>query len=84
MNIKRALTIGLLLLFVSSTGCAYRHFLGLHGPSIRNNPEMHSDVQEDSQCLECHNPKTATDAPPTSHPGFKGCLKCHNDAITKR
>ena len=83
MNIKTVLPIGLLLLVVSSTGCAYRYYLGMHGPSIRNTPEMHRDVQEDWQCLECHNPQTSTDAPPTTHPEFKGCIKCHDDAIVQ-
>ncbi len=80
MNTPKKLTIVFLLFLLSSSGCAYRYYLGLHGPSIKSNPEIHIDVQNDDQCLECHDPHTPTDAPPTSHPDFKGCLKCHNDA----
>jgi hypothetical protein len=80
MNGKRALTLALLIVLMVSTGCAYRYYLGMHGPSTRNFPEIHLDsITEDAQCLECHAAKNETgDAPPTSHPGFKGCLKCHN------
>lgn len=80
MNTKKILTVVFLLLLLLPTGCAYRHYLGMHGPSIKSSPEIHLDAQNDDQCLECHAPNTPTDAPPTSHPGFKGCLKCHNDA----
>ncbi len=81
MNIKKTLTLFFLLLFLSSTGCAYRHYLGMHGPSITSSPEIHVDVQDDAECLECHDPQMQADAPPTNHPNFKGCLKCHNDAL---
>ncbi len=81
MSLKKKTSIALLLLLVSSSGCAYRYYLGMHGPSIRNTPEIHAGVKDDSQCLECHNPDDPTDAPPTTHPGFKGCLKCHNDVL---
>ena len=80
MNMQKILSLALLLLIVSSSGCAYRYYLGMHGPSIRNSPEIHLDVKEDEQCLECHNPDTPTEAPPTDHPHFKGCLNCHDDA----
>ena len=80
MNTKGILTIVCLLLLLSSAGCAYRHYLGMHGPSIKSSPGIHIDVQNDDQCLECHDPQTATDGPPTSHPDFNRCLKCHNDA----
>jgi hypothetical protein len=80
MNGKRALTLALLVVLMASTGCAYRYYLGMHGPSTKNSPEIHLDtITEDSQCLECHAAKNAAgDAPITSHPGFKGCLKCHS------
>ena len=29
--------------------------------------------------LICHHPDRDPNGPPTSHPQFKGCLKCHND-----
>lgn len=80
MIMKKVLTITLMILIIVSSGCAYRHYLGMHGPSIRNLADTHKGVTEDSQCLECHNPDDPTDAPPTNHPGFKGCLKCHNGA----
>jgi hypothetical protein len=35
-------------------------------------------VTRDDQCLECHHPDHAQ-GPPTPHPDFTGCLKCHND-----
>ena len=81
MNEKRLLTLVLLMVLMTSGGCAYRYFLGMHGPSTKSSPEIHTDsITEDMQCLECHAPKDASgDAPRTSHPGFKGCLKCHND-----
>lgn len=80
MNMQKTLCLALLLFIVSSSGCAYRYYLGMHGPSIRNSPEIHLDVREDGQCLGCHDPDTPTDAPPTDHPRFKGCLGCHDDA----
>jgi hypothetical protein len=42
MMIKKTVTFFFLLLFLSSTGCAYRHYLGMHGPSINSNPEIHA------------------------------------------
>ena len=80
MIIKKALTLFFLLLTLSSAGCAYRHYLGMHGPSINSSSEIHVDIQDDAECLDCHDPQTSSDAPPTNHPNFKGCLKCHNDA----
>ncbi len=65
-----------ILFFV--TGCAYRYYLGFHGPSIRLSPDVHESVTQDKECLECHHPDNA-DGPPTPHPKFIGCLKCHND-----
>jgi hypothetical protein len=83
MNRKAALTLALLVVLISSGGCAYRYYLGMSGPSIRNFPEMHTDfIKEDSQCLECHaSHDNSGYAPITSHPNFKGCLKCHNDPV---
>jgi len=80
---KRLLTMLLLAMLASSAGCAYRHYLGMHGPSTRNCPDIHdASIKDDAQCLECHSPKNASgDTPTTSHPGFKGCLKCHNDPV---
>jgi len=69
--------ISLTLLF----GCAYRHYLGFHGPSIKARSEVHAGVVEDRDCLRCHHPDRDPSGPPTSHPNFKGCLKCHNDDV---
>lgn len=77
MKSKKFTTIALLLIVVLFSGCAYRYYLGMHGPSIKNSPEIHLDFKQDDQCLQCHDPDSPTDAPPTSHPQFKGCLKCH-------
>jgi hypothetical protein len=60
-------------------GCAHRYYLGFHGPSIKAHPEVHANVSSDSDCLQCHHPDKNPYGPPTSHPQFKGCLKCHND-----
>ena len=81
MNKKTALTLALLAALTASGGCAYRHYLGMSGPTTRNSPDIHTEaIKEDGQCLECHFPKdNSGDAPITSHPNFKGCLKCHND-----
>lgn len=75
------MTLALLAVLAGTGGCAYRYYLGMHGPSIRKHPEVHTeDIREDTQCLECHSPANQSgEAPATSHPGFKGCLKCHND-----
>ncbi len=79
MNKIKIFTLALLFVLASG-GCAYRHYLGMHGPSTRAYPEVHSkDISKDGQCLECHASDSASDAPQTSHPGFKGCLQCHND-----
>lgn len=68
----------LALLFIIF-GCSYGYYLGLHGPSIKLYPAQHEGVTEDEECLECHDPENGTGDPPTSHPHFTGCLKCHND-----
>ena len=39
---------------------------------------------EDYECLECHHPDKDPEGPPTTHPNFTGCLKCHNDDIKTR
>ncbi len=70
--------IAMLLL---ATGCAYRYYFGFHGPSIRQHPDAHESVIQDKDCLECHHPDNA-EGPPTPHPDFKGCLKCHNDELS--
>ncbi len=72
-----------LLLFVIILiifGCSLKAYMGMHGKSIKQYPEIHEDVSQDSECLECHHPDNA-DALPTPHPNFKGCIKCHNDDI---
>jgi hypothetical protein len=61
-------------MFVCS--CAY---LGFHGHSIKLHPDVHSGVSEDHECLDCHHPDKEIQGPPTPHPGFSGCIKCHND-----
>ena len=63
------------------SSCAYRYYLGFHGPSIKPTPDVHEGVTEDDQCLECHHPDKEPSGPPTTHPNFTGCLKCHNDDI---
>lgn len=69
------------MLMFSLAGC-YGHgaYLGLHGKSIKRYPALHEGIVRDSQCLKCHHPDTAN-GPPTPHPDFKGCLKCHNDEL---
>ena len=64
------------LLLVAAPACAY---LGAHGPTIRSYPDVHKGAAEDTQCRECH-AGTAPEGPVSPHPGFHGCLKCHNDA----
>lgn len=73
-------TMGLCLLLLTS-GCAYRYYLGIHGPSIQRYPEIHADAATDRECLSCHHPERDPAGPPTSHPQFTGCLKCHNDPV---
>ena len=68
------------LLFIMF-GCTYRYYLGFHGPSIQLHPEQHESATQDKECLECHDPKNDPEGPPTSHPHFTGCLKCHNDEV---
>lgn len=62
------------------SGCAYQAYLGFHGTSIKLHPEIHTGVSSDSECLQCHSPENPL-GPPTPHPGFTGCLECHNDEV---
>ncbi len=53
-----------LIIIISSflivmSSCAYRHYLGFHGPSIKRSPDMHEGVTEDEEFLECHHPDKA-------------------------
>lgn len=82
MNGSQKIMIACAALMLFS-GCAYRYYLGMHGPSIKAFPDIHQGVTEDQGCLSCHHPDRNTDAPPTSHPEFTGCLKCHNDDLKK-
>jgi hypothetical protein len=76
MGIKTVACCGMLLF---SCACAYRHYLGMHGPSVRSFPDIHSGQTADRECLGCHHPDQDPEGPATSHPEFTGCLKCHND-----
>ena len=72
--------IVLLALFITLfSNCAYRHYLGFHGPSINLHPDIHSGFSRDTECLECHHPDKSGKGPQTSHFNFTGCLKCHAD-----
>jgi hypothetical protein len=71
----------LLFILILLSSCAYRHYMGLHGPSIKAYPLVHSGFKEDKTCLMCHSPESDAEAPKTSHPKFTGCLKCHNDEL---
>jgi hypothetical protein len=62
-------------------GCAY---MGFHGKSIRAYPDIHANVRTDQECLECHHPDKDPQGPPTPHPRFTGCIKCHNDEIAAK
>lgn len=75
MTVYTLIAIGL---SVIALGCAY---LGFHGKSIRAYPDIHAGVRTDQECLECHHPDNDPQGPPTPHPQFTGCLKCHNDAV---
>ncbi len=67
-------------IFLMFSGCAYKAYMGIHGSSIKLYPEVHENITEDKQCLDCHHPDIA-EGPVTPHPGFQGCIKCHNDEI---
>ena len=76
---KRIMSFLIIAAMLIICGCAYRHYLGMHGPTMRVFPDLHEGVTEDRQCLDCHGPDNDPQGTATSHPGFKGCLKCHND-----
>lgn len=75
----KVIFFGIMLTIVN--GCAYRYYLGLHGPSIKKAPDIHEGITEDKDCLSCHHPDRDPEGPPTTHPQFTGCLKCHNDDL---
>jgi hypothetical protein len=79
MTMKRLMLCSMAMILFG--GCAYRHYLGLHGPSVRSSPAIHEGVTEDADCLACHHPERDPVGPATSHPQFTGCLKCHNDPL---
>ena len=75
MKTRKIVTLALLLIVVLFSGCAYRYYLGMHGPSIKDFPDTHLDVKTDDQCLQCHDPDKPTDAPPTSVMSSLRCCK---------
>jgi hypothetical protein len=76
----RTKTLALLAFLLLISSCTYRHYLGMHGPSIKRYPTLHADFKADKSCLTCHASGSPIHAPKkTNHPNFKGCLKCHND-----
>jgi len=77
--VKKILNFLLVISMLLMCGCAYRHYLGMHGPSIKGFPDVHENAASDDQCLACHHPEKDPQGPETSHPGFRGCLKCHNN-----
>jgi hypothetical protein len=81
MNMRWLIVSAGILAVSFASGCAYRYYLGMHGPSIRQHPELHQGYTQDSECLQCHHPDCDPAGPPTTHPGFTGCLKCHNDEV---
>lgn len=77
---QRTATLILLVFFsLAPAACAYRHYMGLHGPTIKTHSDIHSGFTKDAECLGCHGDGDESQGPPTSHPQFTGCLKCHND-----
>ncbi|MBW2592209.1 MAG: hypothetical protein JRE58_04270 [Deltaproteobacteria bacterium] len=48
---------------------------------LRLSPLSGQYVTKDRDCLSCHHPDRDPEGPPTSHPQFTGCLKCHNDDL---
>lgn len=80
MNVLKKIMMYVIVLVLCS-GCAYRYYLGVHGPSVKAFPDIHEGVTEDQDCLGCHHPDRNPTGPPTSHPQFTGCLKCHNDDL---
>jgi len=78
-RIKAVAVVAIIFLLSS---CAYRHYLGLHGPSVKKHPSVH-DFTADQSCLMCHDPGSAVASPKTNHAHQKGCLKCHGDVLTR-
>ena len=78
-HFRKTMIYGAVCMLLS--GCAYQHYMGMHGPSVKAFPEIHQGVTEDQDCLSCHHPDRNPTGPPTSHPQFTGCLKCHNDGL---
>jgi len=77
LPIKTLVKTVILLIFVLTIfSCAY---LGFHGHSIKLHPDIHNGISEDHECLDCHHPDKEPQGPPTPHPRFSGCIKCHND-----
>jgi len=76
----KAIAILAAIFLVSS--CAYKHYLGLHGTSIKKYPSVH-DFTADQSCLLCHGPGSSVASPKMNHPQQKGCLKCHGDVLTR-
>jgi hypothetical protein len=77
MNILKTIMICCTFVIFFS-GCAYRYYLGMHGPSVKTSLDIHEGVGEDRDCLNCHHPDRKPTGPPTTHPQFTGCLECHN------
>jgi hypothetical protein len=75
-RLMKLILLGGVILF--AFGCGYKAYLGMHGTSVRLHPDIHKSVIKDSECLECHNPDNPK-GPPTPHPNFTGCIKCHDD-----
>jgi hypothetical protein len=80
MKISLLALSGIMLL----TGCAYRYYLGMHGPSVSRHPDIHAGITTDEECLGCHGSQSNPRGPATSHPQFTGCLKCHNDELNDK
>lgn len=77
------ITIVVMAVFLTSA-CAYKHYLGIHGPSIKKHPVVHQGFSTDQSCLICHGiGSTGKGVPKTNHPDFTGCLKCHNDNLPR-
>ena len=79
---KTVRTALLSLLLFSLCGCSgYRAYPGMHGASIKLHPDVHDlSSTVDNVCLSCHHPDDPQ-GPPTPHPGFSGCINCHNDEV---
>jgi hypothetical protein len=80
MNILKTIMICCTIVILFN-GCAYRYYLGIHGPSVKALLDIHEGVREDQDCLSCHHPDEKPTGPPTTHPQFTGCLRCHNGEL---